>query len=82
MKLAKDLDLDIQILKHRVAISVQIDEFNELKEKINGFAPLNRIEEIEKNLKNFTTSEEMREFIKQMDKKLDNIETKSNLKAT
>jgi hypothetical protein len=52
-----------------------------LREKINEYAPLYRIGKIEKSMENFTTSEEMKEFIRQMDKKIDNLDMKLVLKA-
>ena len=52
-----------------------------MKEKINEYAPLYRIGKIEKNMEKFTTLEEMREFVRHMDSKVDALEMKLVLKA-
>ena len=47
-----------------------------MKEKINEYAPLHRIGKIESKMEKFSTSDELREFIRQIDVKIDTLESK------
>ena len=47
-----------------------------MKEKINEYAPLHTIGKIESNMEKFSTSDELREFIRQIDVKIDTLESK------